>query len=148
MKRWTLLLTLFFLSSCQERAVNRTYPSLDASIARMTDVSPDTRCAEAYQEMNLLGGCYPATSDPDVTARVVVSALEEDGWKRESLLRKDFGTWRTVLVRPDEKLAVSVRWLTSQSEGLNQRLFKEGYQSLVNLTLNRAVKQTEVSTSP
>ena len=117
--------------------MNRTQPSLDASIARMTDVSPDTRCAEAYQEMNLLGGCYPATSDPDVTARVVVSALEEDGWKRRGRRRKEYGTWGATLLREGEGLAFSVGVLTSQSEGLDQQLFREGYKSLVNLTLNR-----------
>ncbi|OOV11349.1 hypothetical protein [Deinococcus sp. LM3] len=117
--------------------MNRTQPSLDASIARMSNVSPDTRCAEAYQEMKLLGGCYPATSDPDVTARVVVSALEEDGWKRRGTLRKDFGIWSATLVREGEGLAFSVDVLTSRSKGLSQELFREGCQSLVNLTLNR-----------
>ncbi|WP_189066902.1 hypothetical protein [Deinococcus seoulensis] len=117
--------------------MNRTQPSLDASIARMTDVSPDTRCAEAYREMNLLGGCYPAMGDPDVMARVVVSVLEEDGWKREGLLRKDFGIWRATLVREREGLAFSLGVLTTQSEGFDQQLFREGYQLLVNLTLNR-----------
>ncbi|OOV11347.1 hypothetical protein [Deinococcus sp. LM3] len=137
MTHWPLLLLTLLLFSCQERAVNRAHLSLDASIARMTDVSPDTRCAEAYQEMKLLGGCYPATSDPDVTARVVVSALEESGWVRRNLLRKDFGTWTVVMIRGNASLACAVEELSSASEGQDQQLFREGYRSLVNLTLNR-----------
>ncbi len=114
----------------------------ESSLSTVSQLSSQNRCVGAYTQLGLEGGCYPSREPVDETAWQVVTALEEDGWVRKNLLRKDFGTWTVVMSRGNVSLACGVEELSSASTGLHQELFREGYRSLVHLTLDYDVTQT------
>lgn len=135
------------LVACQEKRVSYEDVPFESSLSTVRQLSSENRCIAAYDQLGLEGGCYPSRETVDEAARQVVAALEESGWVRRNLLRKDFGTWTVVMIRGNESLACAVEELSSSSEGQDQQLFREGYRSLVNLTLNRDVTQTGADTA-
>lgn len=108
---------------------------VEAVLRGFHTIVPTNRCAQAYAELNLHGGCYLSRSPKDDIAKDVAQALVTAGFEPQGLLRQDFGAWSAQFQKGPTAMSFVVESMASSPGDERYADYRAGYQSKVTVSL-------------